>query len=543
MKHTLYTLSALLLLALSSFAKGDDSQKEISVVPLPNSISYADGAFDSKRELRVYAPSEFEKTIEIVGKRFEKSLPNFSAKLSSKKLANVVVKKDESIAAEAYKLNVSANNVEILASSKSGVIYAFQTLLQAMGQSGKIPCCKIEDAPRFKWRGFMIDPARNFFGKQFILDTIDRLVELKMNVLHIHLTDHQGWRIEIKKYPKLTEVGAWYHETAKGGYLTQDDAREIVAYAAERGITVIPEIEALSHATAAAKSYPFLGDGYGINVYDPAVKEFFKDVLREIMDIFPSKIIHLAGDEVVYKVWENNPKIKEYMQKRGLKTMLDIHLDYMNEMGAFLEANGRKMVAWDEAFGKGEMEVKNGLSASNAKASKNTIMHFWTGNEPAMIEAANDGYEVINANLKFTYFNYAPHSETKFKVIPLPKNRQLDDTDEKYYSYVSKRPTPLKRVYNFKPIPQGVTENARKNIIGTSCQLWNKPISSISFFEYLAFPRTAALAEVAWTNPEKKNYTSFANRLKSLQNLWDYAGINHDYQSVPETSEFYPKTK
>ncbi len=541
MKHTFYTLSLLLFLALSTFAKG--TKNAISVVPMPNSISYADGVFDSKRELCIYAPSEFENTIEVVRKRFEKSLPNFSAKSSSEKLANVVVTKDESIATEAYKLNISENRAEILASSKSGVIYAFQTLLQAMGQSGKIPCCKIDDAPRFKWRGFMIDPARNFFGKQFILDTIDRLVELKMNVLHIHLTDHQGWRIEIKKYPKLTEIGAWYHETAKGGYLTQDDAREIVKYAADRGITVIPEIEALSHATAATKSYPFLGDGYGINVYDPAVKEFFKDVLREIMDIFPSKVIHLAGDEVVYKVWENNPKIKEYMQKRGLKTMLDIHLDYMNEMGEFLEANGRKMVAWDEAFGKGEMEVKNGLSASNAKASKNTIMHFWTGNEPAMIEAANDGYEVINANLKFTYFNYAPHADTKFRVIPLPKNRQLDDTDEKYYGFVSSRPTPLSRVYKFKPIPKGITEDARKNVIGTSCQLWNKPINTVSFFEYLAFPRTAALAEVAWTNPENKNYNSFINRLKSLQNLWDYAGINHDYQSVPETSEFYPKTK
>lgn len=547
MKLNILLLSWAILALASGVSAGAEASEvpdtsALRVVPLPNDVALSDGFFDAGHALRVSAPAEFDGAVGVIARQFEKSLPNFSvAKVAHG--ANVVVEKDATLSREEYRLNVGRGGISIAAASDVGVLYAFQTLRQAARVSGgsyKIPLCKIADKPAFSWRGCMIDSARHFLGKRFILDTIDRLLELKMNVLHLHLTDHQGWRLEIKKYPKLTEVGAWYHETARGGFLTQDDAREIVEYAKARGITVVPEIEVLSHATAAAKAYPFLGDGYGINVYDPKVREFFKDVLREVMDIFPSEVIHLAGDEVEYSVWRKNPEIKKYMEANGLKTLLDVHLFYMNEMGAFLRQNGRRMIAWDEAFGKGAFEVKKGLKAESAAASKDAIMHFWTGNIGAMVEAANDGYKVVNANRRNTYFNY-PHSPScRYRIIPIPEKPQLDDTDRRYYVYTSKNLLPLSKVYNFNPIPDGVGEAARKNIIGTSCQVWSKPIASVPFFEYMAFPRMAALAEVAWTNAENKNFDSFVKRLNSLQLIWDYEGVNHNYEAVPKT-EFYPE--
>lgn len=511
-------------------------ESAVTVVPIPASVEQRDGTLETSGDFckifevelidKLCAASKISDKIAIENGEFDAKFFEKNFKISARK--------NKSLAAESYILTVG-EKIEIEASDRAGLFYAIQTLRQmkVLTERGtfKFVHCKIEDSPRFAWRSCMVDIARNFLGKDFLYETIDQLALLKFNVLHLHLTDHQGWRIEIKKYPKLTEIGAFYCSSARNGYLTQDDARKLVEYAAKRNITIVPEIEILSHATAAVKAYPFLGHGFGINVGDKNVREFFQDVLVEIMDIFPSSVIHLAGDEVDYKIWGKNPSVASYIKERKLETLLDAHVCYMDEMGKFLESHGRQMMAWDESFGKGVEEVKNGMATQAAQISKNVIMDFWTGNVAGMTDAARKGHKIVNADCRYTYYNYYYTKDEKTYLPPIV-GEIVDGPTAGYDSYLHSTPISLKRAYEFNPIPEGLDADSAKNIIGTSCQIWFKAIDSVPRFYDRAFPRVAAHAELAWSKPENKNYTDFLRRLVPLKRYWDIRNIpyNRDAQ-------------
>lgn len=501
------------------------------VVPYPNSYVEKSGTFRLPTKVKVGGDSSFLKIVKTASDVFKNAGANLELEWVAKN-PEVIIEKSGNLTSEAYEISVSEKSVRVYALDDAGVLYALVTLCQlAESNSGKINACHIKDAPALQWRGFMIDIARNFLGKEFIFKTIDQLAMLKFNVLHLHLTDHQGWRIEIKKYPKLTEVGAFWCPYVKNGFLTQDEVKEIIAYAATRNIKVLPEIEILSHATAAVKAYPFLGHGFGVSVGDPKVREFFRDVIDEIIALFPSREIHLAGDEVDYKIWGKNPTVQEYIKQNNLESLLDAHVCYMDEMGRYLEKKGRVMMAWDESFGKGAEEVKKGMKAGKATISKNAIMHFWTGKIEGMADAAKKGHPIVNANCYYTYFNYY-HNKAEKSYLPPDGDKIVDGPSKGYDNYLYSSPISLKKAYDFCPVAPELDDATKKNIIGTSCQLWFKPIDTVERFYDRAFPRAAAHAEVAWSS--SKDYQRFLKNLSVLERFWDRAQITYNKEAISE---------
>jgi len=390
-----------------------------------------------------------------------------------------------------------------------------------------VPSIIINDEPRFKWRAYMLDESRYFHGEEFVKKLLDEMALLKMNVFHWHLIDDAGWRIQIKKYPLLTEVGAFRAdseiETWKsgktsgephGGFYTQEQIKDIVSYAAERNITIVPEFEMPGHSSAAIASYTWLGTaGVDIDVpikfgrlydnYDvtkPEVIEFIKDVLTEMFELFPSEVIHIGGDEVGYKVWEESKSVQKYMIQHGIKTPADLQIDFTNKISQFMEKNGRRMMGWNEILGKnihkGFEEKKNDKEAETSLA-KNVVVHFWKGDLTMAQDAAQKGYDIVNSIHTHTYLDYD-------------------------YDY-----TPLEKSYNFDPIPEGLEKKYHKNIYGSGCQLWSEWTPTNKDVEFQTFPRIAAYAEVGWTQLENKDYESFKGALKKKQKRWDKLNINY----------------
>ncbi len=503
-----------------------------TVVPYPNNLKPLEGAFEFSGALKVSSAPKFAGAVDASAKMCADSKTGLLFQKADEG-AHLCILEDPGLGGEEYKLEVLPKSLKLWASSGNGAFYGLQTLRQLVKRENDgrftIPACLVEDYPAFPWRGFMIDVARNFLGKEFIFKTIDQLALLKFNVLHLHLTDHQGWRIEIKRYPKLVEVGSKWCPYVKNGYFTQDDIREIVEYAKARNMTVVPEIEILSHATAAVKAYPFLGDGFGVSVGKPEVREFFRNVIDEVTGLFPSGIIHLAGDEVDYKIWGADPSVRSYMKEHNLGTLLDAHVFYMDEMGRYLEGKARRMMAWDESFGKGVEEVKKGMKTSRAEISKNMIMHFWTGNVSGMVAAAKKGHQIVNADCRYTYFNYY-YSKDEGSYLPPDGDKIVDGPTKGYDSYLRMAPISLRKAYDFNPVPADLDEDSASNILGSSCQLWFKPIDTVERFYDRAFPRTAAHAEAVWS--VERDYGRFLENLKVLEDLWQRQSINYNKEAI-----------
>ena len=385
------------------------AQGRYPIIPYPNKLVEAVGEFEFKTSLSIDLPEVFKAEMETLGTIFKEE---YFTSLTASKNGKLVFKQNSRLGKESYNLTVSSDKILVEASGETGCFYAFQTIRQLIKLTGKgsyqVPACRIEDQPTFVWRAYMLDEGRNFQGKEVVKKLLDQMALLKMNIFHWHLTDDQGWRIEIKKYPLLTEVGGWRDSTqsrklllvdekwrwvvdknwdssAKGGYYSQEDIREVVAYAAKRHIVIVPEIEMPGHAMAAITAYPWLLSSgeqikvpttfgikdYAYNVGNPKVYAFLEDVLKEVMQLFPGKVIHIGGDEVKYNAWKDSPEIKDLMEKEGLKTYADVQIYFTNRISAFIEKGGFRMMGWNEILGNVHV-VQNELS-TNKPAGKNDL--------------------------------------------------------------------------------------------------------------------------------------------------------------------------
>ena len=489
---------------------------------------------------------------QILSEGTELPLPLKTPQDAPKNAANIIIKKDSSLASkgeEAYSIQSSPRGIILSAADPKGIFYATQSLVQMMPvifhdrnadkssvqwNISRTPF-GIVDYPRFSWRALMIDEARHFFGEKAIKQIIDQMALLKMNILHWHLTDDAGWRIEIKKYPRLTSVGSKRRETETGtwnsgksdgtpheGFYTQKQIRDIVQYAARRNITIVPEIEMPGHASAAAVAYPFLSlktpaevpTTFIVNTaFDPTSEKtyaFLSDVLDEVVSMFPGKIIHIGGDEVRYdKQWKGVPEIEAFMKKNKLKSLSDVQMHFTNRMSGIIASKGRRMMGWNEIYGH-DVNGDGGGKASS-KLNTNAVIHFWKGNTDLAKNAIKDGHEIVNSLHSSTYLDYS-------------------------YGRIS-----LQKAYGFEPISPGLEEEYHSRVKGLGTQVWTEWIANPERLHYQAFPRTCAFAEVGWTPSGKKDFRDFKKRLKEYSRRMDLMGVKYagDAISRIDKSDFF----
>jgi hexosaminidase len=383
-----------------------------------------------------------------------------------------------------------------------------------------IPAVEIRDAPRFPYRGLLVDVARHYYPPAFIKTVIDLLALYKLNTLHLHLTDDQGWRLEIKKYPRLTEIGAWRKETIvgqhfdpyvgdstpHGGFYTQDQIRDLVAYAAARQITILPEIEMPGHAQAALAAYPELsctGGPFEVstkwgtheNIYCPSERTFafLEDVLVEVMQLFPSRYIHIGGDEVPKKQWKESPVAQEVIRREGLADEEGLQSYFIRRIERFLIAHQRKLIGWDEI-------LEGGL------APEATVMS-WRG-DAGGIEAVRQGHDVIMTPANRTYFDYYQGDAT---VEPLAIGGFL----------------PIDSVYAFEPVPLELTAEQARHVLGAQGNVWTEYIATPDHLEYMLLPRMLALSEVLWSPKEARSWRGFVARLPAHLARLDALGVGY----------------
>ncbi len=432
---------------------------------------------------------------------------------------------------ESYYLLVDRDRVMLLANSAAGVFYGIQTLRQLLpptGTSGvwSVPALEIRDAPRFRYRGMHLDVGRHFFPVSFIKRYIDLLAMYKLNTFHWHLTEDQGWRVEIEKYPRLTEVGSCRAETVVEknfdpyvgdgtrycGYYTKDDIRDVVAYAAERYVNVIPEIELPGHSLAALAAYPELactdgpfevGTRWGVfdDIYCPTERTFafLEDVLSEVMNLFPGPYIHVGGDEAPKTRWEESPAAQEVIAREGLADEHELQSYFIRRIEAFLNANGRRLIGWDEI-------LEGGL------APQATVMS-WRGMIGG-IEAAKEGHDVIMTPYSHLYFDYY-QGDRRFEPLAIG-------------GY-----TPLERVYEFEPVPAELSPEEASYIIGGQANVWTEYMKTAPHVEYMALPRMLALAEVVWSPADARSWDRFVARLPSQFERLESLGVNY---RIPEVA-------
>ncbi|MEI7034953.1 beta-N-acetylhexosaminidase [Streptomyces pratensis] len=453
--------------------------------------------------------------------------------------SGIVLSFDDALAPEAYRVAVDGRAVRIRGGSAAGLFWGAQTLRQllgpdafrraplAPGRAWEVPAVVVEDEPRFGWRGMMLDVARHFQSKEDVLRYLDLLAAHKLNVFHFHLTDDQGWRIEIKRYPRLTEVGAWrprtkyghraseqWDETPHGGYYTQDDIREIVAYAAERHISVVPEIDVPGHSQAAISAYPELGntdvidttalavwDTWGINpnVLAPTddTLRFFEGVLEEVLELFPaatSPFIHIGGDECRKDQWQQSRTAKQRIVDLDLKDEDELQSWFIRHFDTWLTARGRRLIGWDEI-------LEGGLPAGAAVSS-------WRGYAGG-VAAAEAGHDVVMCPEQQVYLDHRQHGGPE-EPMPIGYVRTLED------------------VYRFEPVPPGISEAAARHILGTQANVWTEVMQNRDRVDYQVFPRLAALAEVAWSAlpaPAERDFAGFEARMAAHYARLDALGV------------------
>lgn len=500
---------------------GLNSVAQNVIIPQPNSIVAQDGVITLSGAI-TYGGSRSTVLDNYLKNEF-KSRYNLNVKKSGQD-AKLAIEFGDNKTDEQYTLSITPERIKITSPSETGAFYGLQSLFQLMrAGSGTISAQIITDSPRFSWRSYMLDEARFFQGEQQVKMLLDAMAELKMNTFHWHLTDDQGWRVESKKYPLLTKIGSKRLDTQKGGFnspdfwgaphsgfYTQKQIKDILAYAAVRHIKVVPEIEMPGHATAAIAAYPYLGSDsnkvdvstkfgkhYTIfNVTDPKVMDFLKDVVSEMIDLFGCDIIHIGGDEVRFNQWEQNPEIVKYKESKGYASFMDLQIECTNEMSRFIADKGVSMMGWNEILGKNlHTDDKIAFSDPSQKIAPNVIVQFWKGDLKDMATAAQDGYRVVNSYHQTTYLDYS-------------------------YSSI-----PLKKAYDFDPIPVGLDPKFEKNIIGAGCQMWGEWLATSELMQSQTFPRIAAFAEIGWTQKSNKNYADFLKRIEPMAESWVKKGI------------------
>jgi hexosaminidase len=495
----------------------------MSLIPIPATLTPGSGSFVLGTTTSIVAADDLRAKAELLRDQLRPATGLPLAIGSSGSGSRITLALDPSLVGlgdEGYRLTVATDEVAIRAAKPSGILHGSQTLRQLLppaifrrapiaDASWAIPSVEIEDRPRFGWRGSHLDVGRHFMPKEFVLKHIDLLALHKFNVFHWHLTEDQGWRIEIKKYPKLTSVGAFRKDSMiaprtkdpaarkfagrlHGGFYTQDDVREVVRYAAERGITVMPEIEMPGHAMAAIAAYPELGNtGKQIEVHThwgitdhvlgvtDNVLRFFEDVLDEVLELFPSKFIHVGGDECPKTEWRITPSAQERMKKEGLKNEDELQSWFIRHFDSWLAKRGRRLVGWDEI-------LEGGLAPGA------TVMS-WRGEEGG-IAAAKAGHDVVMAPEKPTYMDHA-QSELPTEPPGHGGHNSLED------------------VYGYRPVPKQLSADEAKHVLGAQGQIWTEYMPDREAVEYMAWPRLIALAEVLWSPSETRNWADFQKRL------------------------------
>jgi hexosaminidase len=402
---------------------------------------------------------------------------------------------------EAYRLSVTRTGVRITASDPRGLFYSAQTLRQlvttAKDGARSIAAVDISDAPRFRWRGLLIDEGRHFFGKPALLKIIDEMASYKLNVLKLHLTDYEGWRVEIPAYPKLTEVGSLVD--GKPQYLTTADVREIVQYAAERHIMVVPEIEMPGHAGAAARSYPefFNPEGSAFNPANPKTYEFIRGVLTEVARLFPAPYIDFAGDEVGDEMWKRMADVDRLKAEQGLKTNQDVQAYFGRKVVAIIESLGKRAMAWDEQV--------------EAHAPKNVVIQWWRRDRPDVLTtAANYGHDLVISPADQLYFDYQQGPGEP--GAPWEGNKG--------------GPQSISKMLAWEPVPDSFTPEQSARVLGIEACVWTEFISTERYLQFMTFPRLLALAEIAWRPKGRRDEKEFSNRLAPHIEALRARGIN-----------------
>jgi len=538
----LQNLGFITCLVSAGFSSACSTPRNPSVVPQPVQMEVGRGVFDLDADTRIMLsnPTNFEvQQLTESWARPIRATSGFNLLLvdtpddAPSNMITLRLSQDAPHPVEGYRLNVTSDAVTVEAKTPTGLFYGLQTLTQLLfgdHTSGwSVPVVQIVDAPRFAYRGMHLDVGRHFFPVAFIKKYIDLLAMYKMNKFHWHLTDDQGWRIEIKKYPKLTEIGAYRQETVMGknferfdrpyigdgkphgGFYTQEEVREVVAYARARYIDVIPEIEMPGHATAALAAYPEFActDGpfdvpttWGIfeDVFCPKEEtfQFLEDVLTEVIALFPSQYIHIGGDEVPKVRWQESEVAQEVISREGLADEDELQSYFIKRIESFLQAQGRRLIGWDEI-------LEGGL------APDATVMS-WRGMEGG-IEAAREGHDVIMTPTSHCYFDYY----------------QADPEQE---PLAIRGLTPLEKVYSFEPVPEMLSAEDAEHILGAQGNVWTEYMATTDYVEYMVFPRMLALSEVVWSPADLRNWEDFVQRLPDHLRHLDALGVNYRQPEV-----------
>jgi len=473
-----------------------------TIIPKPVKMILNEGFYNWSSNTQIISDSLF-----VSEKKYFQKL--FSIQ-DVKEKNTVYFKKNNLLLKEEYFLKILENQIVIEASSPNGIMHGIQSLRQIVpinenisSKKISINCLEIHDFPRFKWRGLLLDCCRHFMQKDFVKRYIDLLAFHKMNILHWHLTEDQGWRIEIEKYPKLTEIGAWRENKdgeKYGGFYTKKDIKEIVLYAENRGIEIIPEIELPGHSVAAIASYPHLsctGDSikvetdWGVfkDIYcagNDSVFTFLEDVLEEVIELFPSKYIHIGGDEAPKYHWENCSKCQKRIINNNLKDEHELQSYFIKRISNFLKTKNKVLIGWDEI-------IEGGIP-------ENAIIQSWRGMEGGIVAAKNQNQAIMSPT-SHCYFDY-----------------DLDAID-------------LEKVYSFEPIPKELSQSESKFIIGGECNMWSERAPQ-ELIDSKVFPRILAMSEVLWSEKEK-DYIEFSNRIEKHYPKLDKLGVNYGYEKTP----------
>jgi hexosaminidase len=496
----------------------------IHLIPYPQEIIEPEARIQIKLPISLHFSSDLEPIAILMLKTLRSdwncefpTIMTPASALSEQKDQSLVLKLDPSLKRENYVLTITDHEITIEGGNAAGIFYGFQTLRQIFFNyfspgklSNTIPCFRISDGPRFGWRGFMLDEARYFLGKDAVKKIFDWMGLLKFNRFHWHLTDDQGWRIEIPSYPKLTQIGSHRKGTPKyrnlntsidgvshSGYYTQEDIRELVAYARDRFIEIIPEIEMPGHAVAALAAYPEFsctGGPFEIDAFwgvhkdvfcpgNPQTIEFLQTILKEILPLFPAPWIHIGGDEVPKNRWKSCPKCQNRIRTEQLTDEHHLQVVFTNEMVEFLAQLGKQTIVWNEV--------------TDSRLDPQIVTQFWRGK-----------FESITDFLKLG-------------------GRTIVSPSREYYVDVVYQILPLKRCYTHEPVPDTIEQPLRPQILGVEAEMWGEVFKSVEKMEYCAFPRTFAIAESAWTGSEKKDYDRFLANIPFFYALWKKFGINY----------------
>lgn len=513
---------------------------DYNVIPQVQNLSVKDGdvyVFDSSRKL-VYDNQDSRRSLELFAQDLEELVgirPSVAAGTSEDAKGNVYFTLGlQDGRKEAYSINVSSDGILVQAVAPEGIYRATRTLLKSVGtektSSVEFPSAEVSDWPRFGYRGLMLDVSRHFSDVEMVKRTIDMLALHQLNIFHWHLTDDQGWRIEIKSHPELTEVGAWRDDTVVGRYLggtdyptdgkrhggfyTQEQIREIVAYAKERYIEIIPEIDLPGHTSAVLAAYPQLGcedkeykvaNRWGVIrdvlcAGNPASLDLFKDIMDEVCELFPGKYIHLGGDECVKDRWKACPKCQKKIRELGLKDgsrySKEDYLQswFMGEVASYVQSKGKRVIGWDE--------ILEGVPMDDS------VIMSWRGTEGG-ITAARMGHDVVMTPTSDMYFDQSQTLASQLEEIPVG-------------GFIN-----VMKVYSYEPLPASLTPEQQKHILGCQANVWCEYMPEERIRQYQILPRLAALSEVQWTMPERKNYKDFLKRLPKMLSIYDHYGYNY----------------